>query len=532
MFDFLIQNGVVIDGSGAPAFRADVGIRGDRIVEFLPPGNGKAAKALDAGGQVVAPGFIDLHSHGDFTLPACPSADSLIHQGVTTAVVGQCGFSLAPLLPRTREEVIASLETRKYPIPWEEWTDFGSYLDFMDRLRPAVNVVPLVGQGTVRAGVMGFASGPATPARMEEMQAEVCKAMEQGAWGVSTGLVYPPGSYASTEELTELVRGTAGRLRGFYFTHLRGEGHTLLQAVEEAVRIGRETGAAVQIGHLKAGWPANWDKQARALEMIEEARKEGLDIQADVYPYLAGATSLKSLLPDWAQEGGKEATLLRLKDPVLRRRMAADMQEEGFGRGASWDRIRISRAGRRPEYAGRFVSELSSNAGRRPEEWVFDALVENDLDMGMITFMMSEENLRAALRHPAVMIGSDSTVLAAQGPLAQGAPHPRTFGTFPRVLGRYVREEKVLSLEEAVRKMSGLPARRLGLEDRGLLRPGGRADLVVFDPAAVQDRATYENPFQYPAGISHVICNGFPVLAEGRATGARPGRVLRRKGPG
>lgn len=531
MFDLLIKNGQVIDGSGGPPFRGDIAIQGESIAAVLSPGKAEAARVLDVGGQAVAPGFIDMHSHGDFTLPACPSADSLVHQGVTTAVVGQCGFSLAPLLSSTRPEVITSLESRKYPIPWEKWSDFESYLDFMDSLPLAVNVVPLVGQGTIRAGVMGFVSGRADSSQMSNMQEQLEKAMEQGAWGISTGLIYPPGSYASTEELVELVR-TGGRLKGFYFTHLRSEGEGLLQAVAEAVRIGWETGAPVQIGHLKAGWPANWKKQAEALKLIEQARKAGLDIHADVYPYLAGATSLKSILPEWGQEGGKNATLRRLKDPGVRQKMIADMKREGLGRDSSWDRIRISRSGLRPEYAGRFISELASRDGKSPEEWVFDALLESDLDMGMITFMISEENLKAALGHPAIMIGSDSTVLSTEGPLAQGAPHPRTFGTFPRVISRYVREEKILSLEKAVSKMSGLPASRLGLTDRGFIRPGGKADLVIFDPHAIQDEATYESPFRYPAGISYVFCNGLPVLADGRKTGAHPGRVLRRKATG
>ncbi|NWF54721.1 MAG: D-aminoacylase [Syntrophaceae bacterium] len=531
MFDFRIKNARVIDGTGGPSFRGDILLRGDRIADVRPPSETEAARTLDAGGQVVAPGFIDMHSHGDFTLPACPAADSLVHQGVTTAVVGQCGFSLAPLLPSTRQEVITSLETRKYPIPWEKWSDFGSYLEFMESLGLGVNVVPLVGQGTIRAGIMGFVSGRADSSQMNDMREQVEKALAQGAWGISTGLIYPPGSYASTEELVELVR-PVGRAKGFYFTHLRSEGEGLLQAMAEAIRIGRETGAAVQIGHLKAGWPANWEKQAGALDLIEKARREGLDIHADVYPYLAGATSLKSILPQWAQEGGKKATLERLKNPGLRRKIAADMKTDGLGREASWDRIRISRSGLRPEYAGRFVSELAAAAKKSPEEWVFDALLESDLDMGMLTFMISEENLKAALRHPAVMIGSDSTVLSTEGPLAQGAPHPRAFGTFPRVFGRYVREEKVLSLEEAVSKMSGLPAGRLGLADRGFIRPGCRADLVIFDPESIRDQATFESPFRYAAGISHVFCNGRPVIAGGRMTGERPGRVLRRKAAG
>jgi N-acyl-D-amino-acid deacylase len=357
------------------------------------------------------------------------------------------------------------------------------------------------------------------------MQAETVKALEAGAIGISTGLVYPPGSYASTEELIELTR-PVGQRRGFYFSHIRGEGQSLTEAVAEAIRIGRETGCAVQISHLKATWPPNWEKQARAVRMIEQARLEGLDVNADVYPYLAGSTSLKSGLPQWAQEGGKGVILERLTESGTRHKIVEDMKKEGLFQDGAWDKILISRSTRRPDYAGRYVADMAAEAGELPEEWVLDALVETELDPSMVLFSISEANLKTALQNPAVMIGSDSSTIPAHGPLAEGVPHPRTFGTFPRVLARYVREEGVLSLEEAVHKMTGLSANKLRLSDRGLIKAGLKADLVVFDPKTIRDRATYEDPFHYPAGISHVICNGTLVIADGQPTGARPGRVL------
>jgi N-acyl-D-amino-acid deacylase len=528
MYDILIQNGYVVDGSKAPRFKADMAVIGESIAAIGEIDPAQAVRVIDAGDQVVAPGFIDMHSHGDFTLPACPTADSLVYQGVTTAVVGQCGFSLAPLLPKTREEVVSSLETRKMPVPWEKWSDFASYLDFMKALGLSINIVPLVGQGTLRAAVMGFASGPATSEQITAMQALAVKAMNEGAAGISTGLIYPPGSYASTEELIRLV-APAGERRGFYFSHIRGEGETLIEAVAEAIRIGRETGASVEISHLKASWPKNWSKQAKAIELIERAREEGLDVNADVYPYLAGSTGLKSVLPDWAHEGGKASILKRLKDPATRSKMVEDMKRQGIFRDGSWDKIRISRSPLRPNDAGRSVSELAAETGKGPEDWVFDALVETDLDMGMILFMISEDNLNEALKHPAVMIGSDSHILPTEGSLATGAPHPRTFGTFVRVIGHYAREKKVLTLEEAVHKMTGLTAGKLRLLDRGLVKVGLKADLVIFDPETIADRATFDDPFHYPTGISHVICNGREVIDRGRHTGARPGQIL---GPG
>ena len=527
MLDILIQNGVVVDGSGAPRYRADVAIEGDRIVEVGRLGGTEARTAIDASGCVVTPGFVDMHSHTDFTLPIGPTADSLVHQGITTAVVGQCGASPAPLLDETREQVIAMMESEEAPLSWDEWSTFGSYLDYLTRIGFSINIVSLVGQGTVRAAVMGFSADPANEAQIARMQAEVARAMDEGAIGVSTGLIYPPGSYASTEELIAVAR-PAGERGGFYFSHIRGEGDTLLAAVAEAILIGRETGAAVQISHFKAAGRDNWGKSAQALELIDQARAEGLDVTTDMYPYLAGSTSLSAALPERAQEGGKEAILKRLADAETRQQMRADMQSTGFFRATEWDKVLISGSPKNRAYEGRSVADLAAEADKSPCDWIFDTLLETELDVSMITFMMSEENRKVELRHPAMMIGTDGEGRATEGPLGRGVPHPRNYGTYPRVLGRYVREQGVISLEEAIWKMSGFPAQKLRWMDRGLVKKGYKADLVILNPDTVADRATYESPHQYPVGIPHVIVNGRLVVHDNSHTQARPGRVIGR----
>lgn len=527
MLDVLIQNGLVVDGSGVPGHTAAVAVEGDRIAEVGRLATQQAETVIDASGCVVAPGFVDMHSHSDFTLPVNPTADSQAYQGITTVVVGMCGGSPVPLLEETREQMIARRATGAYSLPWEKWSTFQSYLEYLTDLGTSVNVVPLVGQGTVRAGVMGFVADRPTAKQMERMQAEAIKAMESGAVGLSTGLIYPPGSYASTEELISLTR-PVGQRGGFYFSHIRGESHMLLDALTEAIRIGRETGAAVEIAHLKAAQRSNWDKAPLALELIDRARAEGLDVTADMYPYLAGSTGLVSMLPDWAHEGGKEAILERLRDEAVRREMAEAMRSSSQYRGVKWDEVLISRCPSRPDYEGRYVHELGAEAGISSHTWVFDALLEAELDASMIVFMMTEDNLKLQLRHPAVMIGTDGYGLATEGPLSKGVPHPRNYGTFPRVLGRYVREQRVIPLEEAIWKMTGLPAQKLRLPDRGLVKKGYKADLVVFDPDTVSDRATFERPHQYPVGVHHVVVNGKLVIHRGAHTGARPGSVLGR----
>jgi len=527
MLDVLIRNGLVVDGSGAPGYRADVAVEGDRIVEVGELEGAEAEVVIDALGQAVTPGFVDMHSHADFTLPVWPTADSLVHQGITTVVAMQCGASPAPLLDETREQVVAMMESEEMPLPWDEWSTFGSFLDYLRRIGTSLNVVPLVGQGAVRSAVMAFSAEPADEGQIARMQAEVAKAMDEGAIGLSTGLIYPPGSYASTDELIAVTR-PVGERGGFYFSHIRGEGDTLLEAVAEAIRIGRETGTAVQISHFKAAGRDNWDKSVHALALMDRARAEGLDVTADMYPYLAGGTGLVAALPEWAQEGGKEAIAARLVDPGTRRKMTADMQSTGFFRITEWDKVLISRSPKNRDYEGRYVAGLAADAGKSPHDWVFDALLETEADISMVLFMMSEDNRRQELRHPAMMIGTDGVGLATEGPMSEGVPHPRSYGTYPRVLGRYVREQGVISLEEAIWKMSGFPAQKLRWADRGLVKEGYKADLVVLNPDTVADPATYETPHQYPAGIPHVLVNGRLVVHDGHHTQARPGAVLGR----
>jgi N-acyl-D-amino-acid deacylase len=490
----------------------------------LLPG-AQAETVIDASECVVTPGFVDMHSHTAFTLPINPTADRLVHQGITTAVIGQCGASPAPLLKETREQAIAALESEDNPLPWDEWTTFGSYLEYLSRIGISINFAPLLGQSTVRGGVMGFVADPPSDEQMAHMQGEVVKAMQEGAIGVSTGLIYPPGSYASTEELVAFTR-PAGERNGFYFSHIRGESDTLLEAIAEAVHIGRETGAAVQISHFKAAGRDNWDKAVQALELIDQAQVEGLDVTADMYPYLAGSTSLVALLPEWAQEGGKETTLKYLADTETRQKMKADMQSGDLLGVSEWDAVLISRSPRNRDYEGRNIAAVAAEADKSPYDWIFDALLETELDVSMVLFLMSEENRKLALRHPVMMIGTDGYALATEGPLAKGIPHPRSYGTFPRVLGYYVREQEVISLEEAIRKMCGLPAKKLRWTDRGLVKKGYQADLVVLNPDTVADKATYQAPHQYPVGIPHVIVNGRLVIHDGIHTRARPGRAL------
>ena len=527
MLDIWIRNGSVIDGSGVPRRRADVAVQGGRIVEVGVLEGARAATVIDAAGRVVTPGFVDRHSHADRTLPILPTADSLVHQGITTVVGGMCGASLAPLLPETRAEMTARRTFDDAPLPWHEWSTYGSYLDYLRRNGIAINMVPMVGQGTVREAVMGFVSRVPEADELARMQHEVVRALEEGAIGLTTGLIYPPGSYATTEELIAVTR-PVGERHGYYFSHIRGEAARLLDAIAEAIRIGRESGAAVEIGHFKAAGQPNWPKAAEGLALIDRAYAEGLDITTDMYPYLAGSSSLVSMLPEWAQDGGKEATLKRLADAETRKRMAADMDKVGFFRGTAWDKVLIAGSPQNRAYEGHTVAELAAAEAQPPHEWIFDALLETELQMTMISEYACEENLVLQLQHPRMMIGTDADGRAPQGILSQGLPHPRNYGTFPRILGRYVREQGILSLEEAIHRMCGLPAAKLRWQDRGLIKRGYAADLVILDPDTVIDRATYQAPHQYPLGIEHVLVNGQLVIRNGEHTGARPGQILGR----
>lgn len=526
MFDILIKNGEVVDGTGAKKVRADVGVEKGRIAAVGNLEAAQAANVIDARGKVVAPGFVDVHSHADMTLPAFPTAENLVFQGITTVVAGQCGLSLAPIAPDKRDLVISMLDSQAVPLTWE-WSTFGSFLDYLAGLGISVNYVPLVTHGMIRGGVMGLNPAVPSPDEMRRMQAEVIRAMEEGAIGVSTGLVYPPGIFARTEELIEFTR-PVGERGGYYFSHIRDEGNALFEALEEAITIGKATGAAVQISHYKAAGRDNWWKSGPGLELIDRARLEGLNVTTDMYPYTSGNTALFMLLPDWAQAGNKAIILERLTDRTLREMMTQDMQTAGFFRIVEWDQVMICTCPSHREYEGRTIADLSSAAGKSPHEWIFDALLDTKLDIQMLVFISSEDNLPPQLSHPAMMICTDGVALSPDGFLAQGLPHPRNFGAFPRVLGRFVREKGTLTLEEAIWKMTGLPAQVLKWEDRGLVKDGFAADLVVFDPETIRDRGTFENPCQYPEGIDCVLVNGEVVVQNGRHTGARSGKVLKR----
>ena len=526
MFDLKIAGGTVLDGTGAPPRRADVGITGDRIEAVGDLASEGAGRTLDVAGLTVTPGFIDIHSHSDWRLWGNRRAESKIRQGVTTEVVGNCGFSPAPVSDEFREEL------RGFALYVPEGMDFSwnSTRDYLRRYEDegvALNVVQLIGHGTLRLAAMGFARRPPTAREQATMERLMDESMADGAAGLATGLIYAPGSYAATDEIVGIAK-RAGARRGLYASHIRGEGATLLDAVREAIQIGREGGLPVQVSHIKAAGRAHWGRVKDALALIDAARAEGLDVRADVYPYTASSTSLRTLMPDWVLEGGIEAMLGRLTEPTSRARIRAEITGGAgmLSRGLGWEDVMIAYAPARPDAQGRRVSEIAASRGQEPLEAAMDLLVDEAGRGNVILFQLDEADFRTALVHPHVMIGSDGSSLAVEGAMAAGRPHPRSYGTFPRVLGHYARDERIITLPEAVRKMTGLPADRLGLTDRGVLRAGARADVVAFDAARIIDRATYEEPHRYAAGVSHVLVNGRVVVEGGEHTGALPGRVL------
>lgn len=523
MYDLVIRNGIIFDGSGKPGRPGDVGICGERIAALGSLDSVESVQVIDAHGLAIAPGFIDVHSHADSVLPFLPTADSKIHQGITLEVVGNCGDSIAPL----SAEMLAELN-QDSPHPVERRVDWLTFEGFVSRLRKqgtSVNVAPLVGHGTIRRKVMGMTDAAPTGEELRSMQEEIRQALEVGAVGMSTGLIYTPNVYAGTDEIVALAQ-TAAACGGIYTTHVRGEGDTLLEAIDEAITIGREAGIKVEISHLKAAGVKNWHKMALAMEKIERARAEGLDVAADMYSYNASNTGLTALVPGWVHVGGRDAMIARLKDPAIRARLHADLPqmdtvEVGF------DQIFISDCPSRTDYQGRHLAEIAAERGQHPWDAVMDILIETRLNADIIEFTMKPENVTLGLKAPYVSICTDSGGRSVEGVFSKGKPHPRNYGSFPRVLAKYTREEKLFPLEEAVRKMTGQPAGRLGLKTRGLLREGYFADVVIFDPQTVRDTATFTDPHHYPEGIPWVIVNGKVVIANGRHTGALPGQMVR-----
>lgn len=524
MLDLLIKGGTVIDGSGAARRVADVGITGDHVVAVEPLQDPEAAQVIDAQGKIVAPGFIDMHSHSDFALPFLPTADSKVYQGITLEVVGNCGSSMAPYSTAMIEQhnEIARQESPETVIDWQ------TFAGFVERLRSngaSLNVAALVGHGTIRQAVMGMTDARPFPDQLKSMKDEVRKAIEAGAIGLSTGLIYTPNVYAATGEIIALAQ-VAGEMGGLYTTHIRGEANTLIEALQEAVAVGRHAEIAVQVSHLKASGVNNWSKMPQAIEIIERARTDGLDVTADMYPYPASNTGLDSLIPPWVHVGGRDELIARLKDPNTRARIHNELSDPIDANGVGYDGILISSCASHPEYEGRSIQDIAGKQGKHPLDAIMDILIETRASADIIEFTMKEENVALGLKQPFVMIGSDASARATEGPFSRGKPHPRAYGTMPRVLGHYARDERLFSLEEAVRKMTSLPAGKLRLKDRGMLHPGAFADVVIFEPDQVSDTATFADPHQYPAGIEWVFVNGQAVIASGKHTGARPGTVV------
>lgn len=530
MFDLIIKNGRVVDGSGNPWFKADVGIRNGKIAKVGVLDVEESISVLDAKGLIVSPGFIDMHSHSDLSLLINPLAESKIRQGITTEVVGNCGASAAPLNPFMKEEIKRTtpmLEEAKLEL---DWSTFSEYLNRLNKKGIAVNVASLVGHGNIRAYVMDYFNRSPTKAELEQMKRVLAQALEEGAFGLSTGLIYPPSCYASTEELIELCRIVA-QFGGFYTSHIRGEGEQLVNSVKEAIEIGERGDVPVEISHHKAGGKANWGKVVQTLKLIDEARDRNVDITCDVYPYLAGSFGLDSMLPPHAQEGGVEKLLERLRSLETRQRLKQEMEEGILGwssplKDAGWDTTMIAYCNRHPEFEGKAISEIAQQKSMDPFDFVFDLLIEESASVSVVRFLMCEEDVRTVLKHPVSMIGTDASAHAPYGVLSKGKPHPRSYGTFPRVLGTYVREE-VLTMENAIRKMTSLPAQRLKLRDRGLIREGMWADITIIDLEKVRDTATYTEPHRYPEGIEYVLMNGKIVIDQREHTGTLAGQVLR-----
>lgn len=521
--DLVVRGGVLYDGTGGPPRAADVAVAGDRIAEVGAPA-GPGLAEIDARGMAVAPGFVDIHSHADLSLLVNPKAESRIRQGVTLEVAGQDGSSAGPW-DDAAFEAVRDRYRRRYGVD----IDFrapGGFLDRIDRERPAVSVATMVGHGTVRGYAMGGADRPASDREMEVMRRAVREALSDGAVGLSSGLEYTPGSFAGRDELASLAR----ELRGTpcpYATHMRNEDDRLLAALEEAVHVGRAAGVPVQVSHLKAQGRRNYWKAEAALSAIEAARAGGVDVHFDRYPYTAYATGLSNLFPAAARSGGTRRFLERLADPGQAPALERACRDKIALLG-SWDAVQITRAGSANAIArGRRIGELARELGEDPYRLVVRLLQEEGGNVGMIGFGMSDENTERLLAHPLGMICSDGGAYAPYGPLSASSPHPRGYGSFPRVLGLYVRERAALTLAAAIRKMTSMPARKLGLTGRGVLRPGAVADIVVFDPDAVADRATFEDPHQYPDGIAHVVVCGVHTIRLGEHTGATGGRAAR-----
>lgn len=524
MFDLVIKGGRVVDGSGSGAVELDVGICGEKITELAKLEQVEARAIIDASGLLVLPGFIDAHSHSDEIYLINPLAESKLRQGVTTEVIGNCGSSPFPLSDEVRQRYQEDIKAWGVRI---DWTTVEEFFQKLEQARPAVNIVPLVGQGTIRASVMGYENRPPTPEEMSKMKELLRAALSSGCRGMSSGLIYPPGCFTTTEELIALAK-ILKPYDAIYTSHIRGEGDQLLEAIEETLKIGVAAEIRTEVSHLKAAGVRNWGKAERAIALIVNAReKEGLEVGFDRYPYTASATSLSSLLPTWAHQGSREQTIEYIRNPETSERLMEEMREKLEG-ADGWSSVILSSGGS-PEFEpfeGLAIKEIATIKRLAPEVLVFHILLKSNFCATICSFTMNQEETEKILMHPLCVVGTDATARAKSGPLSKGKPHPRAFGTFPKFFRNYVKEKSALNLSEAVAKTTAKTAGRFGLKGRGLIKRGYYADIVVIDWAAFMDTATYEHPLEFPQGVIAVIVNGNPVFYKGEYTGNRPGKLL------
>ena len=526
--DILIRGGLVFDGAGNPGVKADVLVRDGAIAQIAPSIAPNSAAVIDAEGLAVAPGFIDIKTHSDFTLPINPKAESKLRQGVTTEIIGHCGFSVAPVLPGKVDLL------RDYLSPSAPWLPFRelSFPDYLDTFpATALNPGMLVGHNTLRLMVMGMDQRAPTADELAKMIALLEDGLKAGALGLSSGLFTSPGSYAGPDEMIALCN-VVKKYNGGYFTHIRDESNHVIEAVEEAIHVAEVCKIHVEIVHFKCSGMDNWGKAQRCLDMIAAAKARGVDIDCDSHPYTAGSNPLKNLMPQWVQAGGVPAMIERLHLKETRDRIRADIERDGlnnWGRIPNWDCVQISITPNLPQYAGRTIADLAKERGKDPIDVVCDYMIEDKGATRVLVISISEEDIRDIVKSPQALVGSDGNCVADYGITCQGMPHPRFYGTFPRILGHYVHELGLIPIERAIHKMTGLTAKALRLKDRGLLKEGYRADIVLFDPADFKDQATYADPHRYPTGTrTTVLVNGKIVIRDTVHTGALPGMVLRR----
>ncbi|MCE5312278.1 MAG: D-aminoacylase [Nitrospiraceae bacterium] len=525
--DYLLKGGFVIDGTGTAGAELNVGIK-DGLIRYIGNDEPSAENVINISGYCAAPGFIDAHAHSEFTLMADGRAEAKISQGVTTEINGNCGLSAGPLLGHAAER--RENDMREYGIK-ERWSTLGEYFNLLGRKGTALNFSTLCGHGNIRASVMGYSEGRPDPEQMAAMKKLALESVADGAIGMSSGLIYPPGIFSDTDEIAELCRVFSAS-GGIYTSHMRSEGDMLLESMQEMMDAAMASGIRMHVSHIKTYGKNNWHKVDAAIDMLNKGLASGMKITCDRYPYTAAGTDLDAILPKWVHEGGVAEELRRLGSVDLRPKIEAELRRTAEAAGGDyWQGVVVSTVADRniAWMEGKSISDISLQLGKRPEQALVDIVLMDQARTAAIFFVMCEENLKKFLSLPFAMIGSDSSARSFSGPTRTGTPHPRAFGSFPRFLGKYVRDEKLLSLEEAVRRITSLPAETFGLHNRGLLKQGCHADIVVFDPGAIADTASYTDPFAMPVGISHVFVNGIPALEEGAFTGKLAGRILKHR---